>query len=82
MALNQNGGIFVVVFRFSEKTYGVTQDGEAVEKEKNRRLVWSRLTKGICNLTVDYLFADFQLNKNQQKKRSQCAVWCVVFIVN
>jgi hypothetical protein len=31
LALKQNGGIFVVEFRFSEKSYGVTQDGEAVE---------------------------------------------------
>jgi hypothetical protein len=42
LALNQNGGIFVSEFRFSENPFCVTQDGEAVEKEKNRRLVWSR----------------------------------------
>jgi hypothetical protein len=40
LALNQNGGLFVVEFRFSENPYRVTQDGEAVGKEKNSRLVW------------------------------------------
>ena len=39
--LKQIGGIFVVEFRFSVSPFCVTQDGEAVEKEKNRKLVWS-----------------------------------------
>jgi UDPglucose 6-dehydrogenase len=34
LALNQNGGIFVSEFRFSEKSICVAQDGEAVEKMK------------------------------------------------
>lgn len=34
LALNQNGGIFVVEFRFSENPNCVTQDGEAMEKVK------------------------------------------------
>ncbi len=38
MALNQNGGIFVTDFRFSETPFCVTQDSEAVEREK--RLMW------------------------------------------
>jgi hypothetical protein len=41
LAINPNGGIFVFEFRFSEKTYGVTQDGEAVEREANKRLLCS-----------------------------------------
>jgi hypothetical protein len=32
--LKQNGRIFVIEFRFSENPICVTQDGEAVEKEK------------------------------------------------
>lgn len=33
LAINQNGGIFVSKFRFSETPFSVTKDGVAVEKE-------------------------------------------------
>ena len=36
LAINQNGGIFVFGFRFSENPFCVTQDSGAVEKEKKR----------------------------------------------
>lgn len=39
-------GVYLfLIFVFLIALFCVTQDGEAVEKEKNRRLVWSRPKK-------------------------------------
>ncbi len=54
LALKQNGGIFVSEFRFSESFFCVTQDGEAVEKEKNRSLVWPMWPNPLSKYTYNY----------------------------